>query len=162
MMQGFIVIPTQSLKRNPSKQTIMEQEELNIRIKLNKERYDLVSNFLNRICGGKLHLKEAVSLATSLSQVIGCKLDRKAKRYKPGIICWFCENWERVFPLLLKMKGIDLFPKHYTPLIAPMMYVPPQPKEIVQPAVSQPINNINENMCDFNFFQWTDDQSFSD
>ena len=121
-MQPIVVPQSQQFqKRNPCKQTMREQEDLNRRIKLNQGKYAMVSDFMDRFFDGRAHLKEATALAVNLSSLLGLKLDRKAKRHKPAIICWFCENWDPIFPYLLKMKGINIQPMS-TPI--PFMAVP--------------------------------------
>ena len=140
MSRAVVVIKTDSPMKAPSKQTIREQQDLNRRIKLNQAKYGIVSEFMERFFDGKLQLKGATALAENLSAHFGLKLDRKAKRHKPAIICWFCENWETVLPLLLKIKGINIEP-----------ISPPNPVQNVEQPIKQNFAEQEQfNFCDTN------------
>lgn len=115
----MIVIRREKPAKLPSEQTIKEQELLNARIKKNKDRFENVSRFLEKYFDGSVHLKDATDLALSMGKQVGLVVDRRAKRHKPAIICWFCENWEHLYPLLAQ--------KIRSPA------VPVQPKKEVEP-----------------------------
>ena len=119
MEKIYIIVKRGSGSRNPCKQTLIEQENLNKRIKRNQPLYSEVQRFLDRFFGGNFHLKEAVALASNICTYSSAKLDRIAKRHKPAIICWFCENWQSIVPYLLKMKGIKLPDEENSTAVSP-------------------------------------------
>ena len=97
----MFVIKREKPTKQPSEQTLKEQEFLNIRIKKNQDLYQTVTKCLEKVLDGSIHLKQATELAIRLGKQIGAVVDRRAKRHKPAIICWFCENWAKVYPLIV-------------------------------------------------------------
>ena len=155
MQKKFVIVRRESAKREPCKQTMIEQEDLNRRIRRNQASIPQISYFMDRFFGGNLRLKEATALASNLAKHIGLKLDRVAKRHKPAMICWFCENWNCLFPYLLKMKGIKLPPNFQLPVV--QQQPPPKQEETPAPQVIQPQQN---EVFEFDFTQGMDDWMF--
>ncbi|EAX88234.1 hypothetical protein TVAG_348760 [Trichomonas vaginalis G3] len=92
-------IPIVVIKREPSKKRIGETYEKynnkNVeRRRQNATLFPVVQKILNSFPGIKKR-SDILPLAQVISKEIGVKLDRTAKRLNEGLICWFCENWDK-------------------------------------------------------------------
>jgi hypothetical protein len=55
-----------------------------------------MSVILATALGGRLTKTALMDLAQRISAQKGIKIDRCARRIKDGLICWFCENAQRI------------------------------------------------------------------
>ena len=94
--------PTSHIKKTGRRkrltpQTIRDNEKLNLRIKRNQERIQLLDNHLSNADGRKMKMSELLSIATFMSQISKTKIDRIAKRNRNGLLCWINENFDSLF-----------------------------------------------------------------
>jgi hypothetical protein len=71
--------------------------------------FALVERTLDRVCQ-KQRRSDLIELAEKCVLAVGAAppIDRLARRHRPGLICWFCENWSAVSPFLLQQCGIAI------------------------------------------------------
>lgn len=83
---------------NRSSQSIRDNEVVNARIKLYQNQITPVTNFFESVLQERLTLQKLRHLAQILSPYANAPPDRIAKRNYSAMICWYCENWNRISP----------------------------------------------------------------
>jgi hypothetical protein len=92
-----IVIARVGKRANLSKQTEKDQELTASRVRRNGAALNMVVARLEILYGPSLQKKDLLVVARRFTQVT---LDRLAKRSRDCLLCWFCENWGVLEPLL--------------------------------------------------------------
>jgi hypothetical protein len=95
----------QSTQSRPSaRQTLLDQGQAQRRRKRAGAFYGRVEGALNRMTGGRPTRAALMELAAGLGGPRGIIIDRLARRMKEVLICWFCENWDRLNTPLQKVE----------------------------------------------------------
>jgi hypothetical protein len=97
-----IVIARVGKRASLSKQTEKDQELTAGRIRRNAAALDTVVHRLEMLYGPSLQKKDLLVVARQFTQV---SLDRLAKRSRDCLLCWFCENWGVLEPLLFGARS---------------------------------------------------------
>jgi hypothetical protein len=94
-------------RRSISEQTQRDSARLNERIRHNAALFPLVEMTLDRVFK-KQRRSELIDLAEKCAHVNGAvhPIDRIARRHRPGLICWFCENWSAISAYVLQHSGV--------------------------------------------------------
>lgn len=79
-------------------------EDMMIRVKMNEGNLEIVKYTLINFFGGGFTNAELINIAVYISNGIGIKVDRMAKRNRDALLCWFSENWGLIYPILTKSK----------------------------------------------------------
>lgn len=66
----------------------------------NRDKYFSVRNKLFSLFGCNAKRLPIKKLGESMSKIINVKFDRLAKRTTDGSIFWFCENWDKLEPII--------------------------------------------------------------
>jgi hypothetical protein len=69
-----------------------EEEKKLLRRRRVDGQFQIMVKFLTRILGNRMNKTGLLELAQSIVHSRSIKLDRRAKRSKEMLICWFCEN----------------------------------------------------------------------
>lgn len=81
-------------------QSIRDNEKVKRRIRINGEKFDQVSNYIDKYFG--IHV--TIAILTSLAKIVTgkhkVKLDRLARRNRAALLCWYTENWDIIHPIL--------------------------------------------------------------
>lgn len=91
--------PPKVEKTNTS-QSIRDHERIHIRISKLGSKVTIVSAYLEGIYGQKITFSLLLTYANDISRKLNIRLDRLARRYRQGILCWFAENWSAIHPLI--------------------------------------------------------------
>ena len=83
-----------------SKRQKKDTELLIERMRKNKDKMEKVKKTLQHMLKENYMRKTLVEIAKILSRMTNIPLDRIAKRVNDATLCWYCENWDRLFPLL--------------------------------------------------------------
>ncbi|EAX91245.1 hypothetical protein TVAG_162670 [Trichomonas vaginalis G3] len=75
-------------------------DELEERFKKNEFKLDLVISILESHYGDKLTVEQLRIFASRLSKRIHAKIDRMANRNRTAILCWYTENWDKIYSLI--------------------------------------------------------------
>jgi hypothetical protein len=59
---------------------------------------------LEYYCGRCPLKKDLMSLADDVCARTGLRVDREAKRNREYLLCWFCENWRTIQPMLHRLE----------------------------------------------------------
>jgi hypothetical protein len=96
------LIPRSGKRRALSHQTTRDNSRLIERMRRCSEMLKLVEPVLKGPYG-KRTMSELLSLADGCTRVDPGlpPADRLARRSRPGLLCWFCENWGAVAPSIL-------------------------------------------------------------
>jgi hypothetical protein len=94
---GCTVIPRVGKRQCLSKQTMKDQIDTTARLRRNAPFLPFVRTRLETCYGLSLQKKNLLIVAQTLPGVV---LDRLAKRSRDCLMCWFCENWSIIEPLL--------------------------------------------------------------
>jgi hypothetical protein len=83
--------------KEPTKQTKKDRSDTQKRAQENEARWPAIRPRLQNIFGASLLRKDLLAEALKIKTL---KLDRLAKRSRICLLCWFCENWTVIEPLL--------------------------------------------------------------
>jgi hypothetical protein len=128
--------------KSPTKATKRENEALRQRLQRNAAHTERMSASLNCIIHGLQSANRRVTLdnlATRLANHRRLPLpDRLARRKKPALICWFCENCLDLVqdPSLNQLEALfPVSPGHPAPLMAVIPARPPPPRILPVPQI---------------------------
>jgi hypothetical protein len=111
----YVQIQRNGKRRLVSEQTQRDSIRLSERIRRNAGRIRVVESCLEQAYG-RMSMSNLASLADRC--VNACQnsiaLDRLAKRSRPALFCWFCENWSVIWPVLLQQQTGP--PQSYAPV----------------------------------------------
>lgn len=83
-----------------SQQGIRDIEYMEERMKKNRDLYFHVRDKLFSLFNCRAKRVQIKTLGQAISKKIGVEFDRLAKRTMDGAICWFCENWNGIEPII--------------------------------------------------------------
>lgn len=86
--------------KRTTNQSIRDNEKMELRVHRLGNRIDMVSAKLEVMFGDKFTCSTLLTQAGQLAEALHLKIDRLARRYRKGILCWYTENWDRLEPLL--------------------------------------------------------------
>ncbi|OHT08202.1 hypothetical protein TRFO_23352 [Tritrichomonas foetus] len=96
-MKSKLVI---KMSKNYTSRTIQEQNKQDQRVEKNLEMFPQVSEALVQYMGKTKKVHQQV--AEIIQKTKNIKIDRDAKRRHASLICWYCEYWDIVQPILEK------------------------------------------------------------
>ena len=117
-----------------SEQSVKDHEELQTRMDMNGVKIDLVAAILEHMYGGRFTVEELLCLARKISKKINLKIDRLAHRNRSGLLCWFAENWNLIYPKLQTLSNFNtaIFSQVYQEEELKTNYNPIDPSDICQ------------------------------
>lgn len=80
-----------------------DHHQIMMRIEKNGIKIDLISEILENIYGGKFKAEELLKFARKIGKEISVRVDRLANRNKTALLCWFSENWDKIYPILHRL-----------------------------------------------------------
>lgn len=86
-------------RRTP--QSIRDHHYLQRRIKDVGIKMDLVSEYLCKMFGDHVTALYLLAIAMSISEKIETRVDRLARRNKSALMCWYAENWGKIYPFFI-------------------------------------------------------------
>lgn len=92
------------IMRTPPKKRISETyttytDKRNQRRRNNQKQYDMIDKVI-RSYQELYRFPNILKLAQALAEKQELHIDRNAKRVREELICWFCENWDKVKDLV--------------------------------------------------------------
>ncbi|EAY14770.1 hypothetical protein TVAG_219510 [Trichomonas vaginalis G3] len=102
--------------RNPSKKFVSANYAA-FRNKIDQRRKNVSKYYpiIEKILFSSPYIKkfgDLVKMACYIAQKEKLHVDRDSKRGKEAIICWYCENWNKVCPLLSESLKEVILPKY--------------------------------------------------
>ncbi|EAX89728.1 hypothetical protein TVAG_094930 [Trichomonas vaginalis G3] len=85
-------------KKTP--QSARDYERIQRRIKVNGDKVDEVSTYIDNYFGTHVTIAILTSLAKIVMGKHRVKLDRLARRNRAALLCWYAENWDIVSDIL--------------------------------------------------------------
>jgi hypothetical protein len=96
-----IVIARVGKRKTLSKQAEKDQGLISARVRQNTPALTFITRRLEALYGLPLQKKDLLVVARELCGMAPLILDRLAKRSRDCLLCWFCENWIVLEPLLV-------------------------------------------------------------
>lgn len=81
-------------------QTLRDYEKIQKRVKQNEGRLEFITEYLDHYFGAHVNTVILNSLAKIIMETYGISLDRLAKRNRSALLCWYSENWDKIYPVL--------------------------------------------------------------
>lgn len=91
---------TTNKHKRKTAQSIRDYEEVKKRVFETGIKMDLISEYLDKVFGVHVTALSLVDNACKLSQQLGLRVDRLAKRNRSAMLCWYAEHWDLIRPLL--------------------------------------------------------------
>ena len=102
-------------------------------------------------------MDEILDLQKRVKQDLGLRTSRVDWRTKTGIILWFCENWERISPIIYKYKASSATSEATSEVTSDTQE---SDEPVVTPVAAQPDANWEDdvfNFLDIPLFQFEDE-----
>lgn len=101
--KGVFVIKMNIHKKKITKQQEKDEVLMIERMRKNKGRFELIRRDLMALMGNDFKKKNLLVLAKQISTQYKVPLDRLAKRVSNMLLCWYCEFWFVIQPIITSL-----------------------------------------------------------